>query len=286
MITSNGSVVGAIRRATLSDALQYASPTLHANSLIEVIPERIYAKDKLRPSDVYRLDATAVSLVQDEKGTLIGLLDQSALKRMHTRHMLCEEDQTKLLSDTIIQQIAQVTHDLKIEVYVIGGWVRDFMLGLPNLDLDFAVVGDALHLANKLAERFGGVVHPFKEFGGAHWVVSDTLTVDFTGARKERYDALGALPTVEQTHIDRDLQRRDFSINAMAIAIHKSKLGLLLDPMNGLFDLEQGYYEHYMDSRSYKIQQGYLSCPLLRSIQYALTKPPYFSYNRLQTRSK
>ena len=240
LTTSNGSVVGATRRSTLLNALQYASPTLHINALIEVIPDKIDAKETLSPKDCDKFDSTAVSLVQDEDGTLIGLLDQPALERVRTRHMLGKEEQAKLLSDTIIQQIAQVTHDLSIEVYVIGGWVRDFILGLPNQDLDFAVVGDALHLANVLAERFGGVVHPFLEFGGAHWVVSDTLTVDFTGARKEEYNALGALPTVEPTHIERDLQRRDFSINAMAIAIHRNKIGLLLDPMNGLVDLKQG----------------------------------------------
>ena len=237
LTTVDGVITGAVRKSTLIHALQYSSASLHIGALIEIAPQIVQAKDTV---STRKVETTSLTLVNDRNGELIGLLDSRALERIQTRHMLGKEEQAKLLSDPIIQQIAQVTHDLNIEVYVIGGWVRDFILGLPNLDLDFAVVGDALELANALADRFGGVVHPFKEFGGAHWVMSDTLTVDFTGARQEQYDTLGSLPTVEPTHIERDLQRRDFSINAMAIAIHKNKLGLLLDPLNGLLDLEEG----------------------------------------------
>ena len=237
LITVRGLVIGAVHKSTVLHALRYSSPNLHIEALIEVIPQIVQAKDTLNIDNV---ETTSLSIVHNTDGTLIGLLDQWAFDRVQSRHMLRKDDQDRLLSDPIIQQIFQVTQDIDAEVYVIGGWVRDFILGLPNLDLDFAVVGDALHLATTLAKQFGGVVHPFKDFGGAHWIVSDTLTVDFTGTRREEYETLGALPTVEPTHIDRDLQRRDFSINAMAIAIHRNKLGLLLDPMHGLLNLEQG----------------------------------------------
>lgn len=240
LTSDNGVISGAVLKSTILHALRYSSPTLEIGALIEVIPTTVCAHEPVNAHHLNRVYSTPVTLVHDKSGTPIGLLDFHAVERAHALHMLRKDDQAKLLSDPIIQQIYQVTNDLNIEVYVVGGWVRDFILGLPNLDLDFAVVGDALQLASALAAQFGGTVHPLEEFGGAHWIVSDTLTVDFTSARREEYETLGALPAVQPTHIEKDLQRRDFSINAMAIAIHQNKLGLLLDPMNGLVDLEHG----------------------------------------------
>ncbi len=239
LTTSNDEVVGAISRSTVSDALQYSDNTLHTAALVEWVPDIAQAKDTLLSYGVQWSERHPLRIVQNVAGATIGVLDRESWHRATTRHMLTREDQETLLSNPVIQQISIVAKDFNIEVYIIGGWVRDFLLGLPSKDLDFSVVGDALQLATELAQRFGGDVHQFKDFGGAHWVISDDLTIDFTGARSETYPTLGSLPVVKPTHIDRDLQRRDFCINAMAIAVHMNKLGLLLDPMNGMMDLEQ-----------------------------------------------
>ena len=239
LTTSNGHIVGAVARASVLSAFQYSELTLNVGAFIECIPRTAHAKDALLSYGLKWSESTPLRVVEDSSGKRIGLLDKSAWNRVSSRYMLTDEDQKRLTSNPIINQISLVAKDLNIEVYIIGGWVRDFILNLPSKDLDFAVVGDAFELATILAEQCGGEVHRFKDFGGAHWVISETLTIDFTGARKEEYPTFGALPVVAPTHIERDLLRRDFSINAMAIAVHMNKLGLLLDPMNGLVDLDR-----------------------------------------------
>ena len=237
--TSNGHIIGAVARSTVYDALQYSDEPFNVGNLVEYIPDIAHAKDTLLSYEQNASELPPLRIVHNTAGETIGVLDKRAWDRSQTRHMLTREDQEELLSNPIIKQISIVANNLGVEVYIIGGWVRDFLLDLPSKDLDFAVVGNAFHLATELATQFGGEVHQFNDFGGAHWVVSDTLTIDFTGTRSEKYATLGSLPVVAPTHIDRDLRRRDFSINAMAIAVHMNKLGLLLDPMNGLLDLQR-----------------------------------------------
>ena len=238
LTTSKDTIIGLISRTTLLQSLHYGDAEFQVGALVECIPDTAHAKDEFLSYGRQWSADTPLRVVQNTEGEVLGVLDKESWNRLSTRHMLTPEDKDLLFSNPIIEQIATVANDFGIEVYIIGGWVRDFILGLPSKDLDFAVVGNALQLATELARQFGGDVHQFNDFGGAHWIVSDTLTIDFTGARSEEYSTLGALPTVTNTHIDIDLQRRDFSINAMAIAIHMNKLGLLLDPMHGLRDLE------------------------------------------------
>jgi tRNA nucleotidyltransferase/poly(A) polymerase len=104
--------------------------------------------------------------------------------------------------------------------------------------LDFAVEGDVVALVSTLVDRFGGACHEFTNFGGVHWVISETLTLDFTQCRKEQYTSFAALPIVSRTHIDGDLYRRDFNINAMALALTGVQFGLFIDPFMGLQSLE------------------------------------------------
>ncbi len=124
-------------------------------------------------------------------------------------------------------------------IYLVGGPVRDLMLDLPPTDLDIAVVGDAIDLAAHLAEATGGRLVRHTRFGTAT-VSSGGCHVDFATARSETYEAAGALPTVHPSTIDADLHRRDFTINAMALALNGTAAGRLLDPANGRADLEAG----------------------------------------------
>ena len=123
-------------------------------------------------------------------------------------------------------------------VYLVGGTVRDILLGERSFDVDIAVEGDAIALAQALADALGGRVRAHDKFGTAVVVYGDDERVDVVTARTEFYDAPAALPTVEHASIREDLFRRDFTINAMAVSLKGADLGRLVDPFGGRRDLE------------------------------------------------
>jgi tRNA nucleotidyltransferase (CCA-adding enzyme) len=132
-------------------------------------------------------------------------------------------------------------------LYLVGGFVRDLLLGLANTDIDIVVEGDAISFAEKLAARYGGASEPHPQFRTATWHFdpqhfhAPADFIDFATARTETYEAPGALPTVTTpVSIDLDLFRRDFTINAMAIRLAPAPVGLLVDPYAGRTDLADG----------------------------------------------
>jgi tRNA nucleotidyltransferase (CCA-adding enzyme) len=125
-------------------------------------------------------------------------------------------------------------------VYLVGGSVRDVLLGEPNFDVDVVVEGDGIGLANELAEKLDGRVRAHRTFGTAVVLYNDDGRVDVVTARSESYHAPAVLPAVEPGTIDEDLHRRDFTINAMAVSLKGNALGELVDPFGGRADLEAG----------------------------------------------
>ena len=123
--------------------------------------------------------------------------------------------------------------------YLVGGAVRDLLRGGSAVDLDLAVEGDARSVARTLAERLGGTAREHERFGTAT-VRSPDLVFDLATTRTETYDAPGALPRVAAAPLAEDLRRRDFTVNAMAVALTGDRLGHLHDPHGGLADLEAG----------------------------------------------
>jgi tRNA nucleotidyltransferase (CCA-adding enzyme) len=123
-------------------------------------------------------------------------------------------------------------------VYLVGGTVRDILLGEPNFDVDIVVEGDAIGLANDLADDLDGRVRAHRAFGTAVVLYGDDERVDLVTARRETYHAPAVLPTVEPGSIEEDLHRRDFTINAMAVSLKGEALGELVDPFGGREDLE------------------------------------------------
>jgi tRNA nucleotidyltransferase (CCA-adding enzyme) len=135
--------------------------------------------------------------------------------------------------------------------YLVGGWVRDLLRGeVPERGPDLAVEGDAPLVARALADRLGGEVREYERFRTAIVRIGD-VDVDLVTSRKETYDEPGALPRVEQAPLVEDLWRRDFSVNAMAIALKGDDLGHLYDPHGGLSDLEAGLLR-VLHERSFK----------------------------------
>lgn len=139
----------------------------------------------------------------------------------------------------ILQKIALSAKELGMPCYLIGGFVRDKILGRETKDMDIVTAGDGIQLAAKVAEKFSPEpeVNYFKNFGTAQ-IKTTGLEIEFVGARKESYSYESRKPAVETGTIEDDQNRRDFTINAMAISLNKKDFGELVDPFNGIRDLE------------------------------------------------
>jgi tRNA nucleotidyltransferase (CCA-adding enzyme) len=142
----------------------------------------------------------------------------------------------------LIGQVADEASAWGSPLHLVGGSVRDLLLGRPINDLDLTVEGNAIALGRALVKKRGGRLKAFYKFGTASWIfpssVSNIGFLDLISARKESYDRPGALPTVEMSSLDDDLRRRDFTINAMAIRLDGGHFGRLYDPLHGREDLE------------------------------------------------
>jgi tRNA nucleotidyltransferase (CCA-adding enzyme) len=147
--------------------------------------------------------------------------------------------------------------------YLVGGAVRDLLLGTDSLDLDIAVEGDAELVAAELGARLGGTVRTHGRFGTAT-VEADGLRLDLAGTRRESYPQPGALPEVEPASLTEDLGRRDFTINAMALSLGAADLGTIHDPQGGRDDLEAGLVR-VLHPRSFEDDPT----RLLRAVRYA-----------------
>ena len=166
-----------------------------------------------------------------------------------------DEALAQILDRDIFHQISTVADGLGVECYVVGGYVRDIFLERPSADIDVVVVGSGIEVAKGLKQLLGKRAHlsVFKNFGTAQVKIRERqrgdgpgdedvseIEVEFVGARKESYSHDSRKPVVENGTLEDDQNRRDFTINAMAICLNQSRFGELVDPFNGLADLEDG----------------------------------------------
>jgi len=142
------------------------------------------------------------------------------------------------LNEPIFKLIQQASDELNVDSYAIGGYVRDFFLERKSKDIDVVTLGKSIDLANLLHQKLGEEAHlsVFKTFGTAQIKYHD-LEIEFVGARKESYNHNSRNPIVEDGSLEDDQNRRDFTINAIAIGLSKNNFGKLLDPFDGLNDL-------------------------------------------------
>lgn len=143
------------------------------------------------------------------------------------------------IAHQIFTTISEVAAEKSTSAFVIGGFVRDLILNRPSKDIDVVVLGSGLEMAEHVANKLGiKKVAYYKNFGTAAFVFDD-LEIEFVGARKESYERNSRKPIVENGSLADDQNRRDFTINALAISLSKSSFGEVVDPFNGLEDLKK-----------------------------------------------
>ena len=161
----------------------------------------------------------------------------------------------EILDKDIFHKIGEAADGMGVECYLVGGYVRDIFLERPTNDIDVVVVGSGIEVAKKLQTLLGtnpktgkprAHLAVYRNFGTAQVKFYDT-EVEFVGARKESYNRLSRKPIVEDGTLEDDQNRRDFTINAMAICLNKERFGELVDPFDGIYDLEDGIIRTPLD---------------------------------------
>ena len=161
----------------------------------------------------------------------------------------------QILDKNIFHRIGEVADELGVECYLVGGYVRDIFLERPTNDIDVVVVGSGIEVATALQHKLGknpktgrwrAHLAVYRNFGTAQVKFHDT-EVEFVGARRESYDRSSRKPIVEDGTLEDDQNRRDFTINAMAVCLNHDRFGELVDPFDGIYDLEDGIIRTPLD---------------------------------------
>ncbi len=253
------SLVGLLTRRAVDRAMNHQMGHQPVATIMEAGQVYVQPNDGLEALRQKMMDSGWGQMpVLNNDGKIIGIVTRTDLIRRWTepplhaiQHSLMHQKLARVLPQDVWQlilTIAQHAQAAQMGLYLVGGFVRDVLLDVPNLDIDFVVEGDVQQLAESLCQKYGGDVHLHAQFGTAKWVLDAAQLnlangpdfIDFATARAEFYEQPTALPTVRQSSIKQDLHRRDFTINTMAIRLAPEPMGELLDYYNGQRDLHDG----------------------------------------------
>ncbi|GAB4268180.1 MAG: CBS domain-containing protein [Candidatus Promineifilaceae bacterium] len=273
VVDENGRVIGLLTRRAVDRAMNHNMGHQPVSRIMKSGSIYVYPSDSIRRVQQLMLDEGwgQIPVVSDETADPrpIGIVTRTDL----LNHLFQPTDtpgttnlrtrlQTALPAPLwgLVLAASRVAEEMKMPLYFVGGPVRDLLLGLPPVDLDMVVEGDAIALVAALQAKFGGEFHTHERFGTAKWLVMPEIwqqlaqladetavvdpktlptAVDFVTARTEFYTEPSALPQIARGSIKLDLHRRDFALNTLAVRLDGAYLGRLLDFYGGLRDLEQ-----------------------------------------------
>jgi tRNA nucleotidyltransferase (CCA-adding enzyme) len=270
-VVENGRLVGLVTRREVDHALAHKL-SLPARSLMEAGEVAVFPPDPVEHVQQVMADSGwgQVPVLDPRSRSIMGIITRTdVIKALggEGEGLTGRENLTSQLASALppprfglLRLIGQKGETFHLSAYVVGGFVRDLLLGLPSTDFDIVVEGDALELVNALVEAYGGRAVRHRRFGTAKWELNgardqlaDLLSprgeisvqdlpasLDFISARMEFYEYPSALPTVQRASIKMDLHRRDFTINTMAIRLDGRHFGELYDYWGGLNDLRRG----------------------------------------------
>lgn len=268
-VVKDDKVVGLLTRRAVDRALGHKLK-VKTGSLMEAGSYSLLPSDTL--DELQKLMASTgwgqIPILDPETHQVIGIVTRTDLLKMLPKGTGPLPGQTNFASRlekalpplrlALLKLVADQSHENKQALYIVGGFVRDLLLDRPSIDFDIVVEGDAIRLAKKLAEKFGGRIVSHSRFGTAKWQIQDIRphltqllagktgngddlpeSLDLITARTEFYDHPSALPTVERSSIKLDLHRRDFTINTLALRLDGRHYGELYDYWGGLADLQK-----------------------------------------------
>ncbi len=246
LVVEDGRLVGAVGREDLDKAIAHGLSHAPVKGIMSSRVVSVPADAPLGDVQEALSGSTDGRIAVLESDRLVGVVTRSDVLRALGEQPTAEVEVETSLADELagleglqgtFEAISAVSEPYD-GVYLVGGTVRDILLGEPNFDVDVAVEGDAIELARSLADALEGRVRAHRKFGTAVVLYSEDERVDVVTARTEFYDAPAALPSVEHATIREDLFRRDFTINAMAVSLKGEDFGRLVDPFGGRRDLE------------------------------------------------
>ena len=256
----NNKFSGIVYTKTLNEAIKLKKENLTLSNF--VIDDIItFTPDmNITEAEKYLINSSQEIFPVLKNGNVVGLVSRGfLLKAIHGQIFSAEKDsfisreriKPKVVNyinrlrqfipkDTLekLEKLGEVAQELGYRAYIVGGIVRDIVMGRKNLDIDILVEGDARELAKRFAKRYGYKVNIYGEFLTAQVILSEYEKWDFATARTEIYEYAGAYPKVKRATLKEDLYRRDFTINTLAIEITKDNFGNLIDYFNGLKDIK------------------------------------------------
>ncbi len=269
-VVENNQVKGLLTRRAVDRALSHNLERAAA-SLMDAGSVSVAPKDSLEKLQKVMADSGwgQVPVVDPASGEVVGITTRTDLLKVLAGRSQGGIDHQNLSAQieavlppahlSLLHLISRAAKELQLPIFVVGGFARDLLLKTPSIDLDFVVEGDALLLAEKLSAQYGGRITSHKKFGTAKWRIdlaepvlisgiqsdapaADTAAlpagIDLISSRTEFYERPSALPIVKNSSIKLDLQRRDFTINTMAVRLDGKHFGELYDYWGGLSDLE------------------------------------------------
>jgi tRNA nucleotidyltransferase (CCA-adding enzyme) len=246
LVIEEGQLVGAVSREDLDKAIAHGLSHAPVKGIMSSRVATVEAATPLAEVQAALAGSPDGRVAVLEDGVVVGVVTRSDLLRALGERPEAEVEPGASLAGELsgLTALAKVFEAVAAAsepydgVYLVGGTVRDILLGEPNFDVDIAVEGDAIGLARSVADALDGRVRAHSKFGTAVVVYGDDQRVDVVTARTEFYHAPAALPSVEHATIREDLFRRDFTINAMAVSLKGEDFGRLVDPFHGRRDLE------------------------------------------------
>ncbi|MFN6991691.1 MAG: CBS domain-containing protein [Fervidobacterium sp.] len=257
-VIEENKLVGIVTKKSVDKAINHGLGKRPIKSIMT--SKLITAKTTTPVSEIKRLmlenDIGRIPIL-DENNILVGIITRSDIIRTENLRTVSSNIEiptslnfnniTPLINERLPRRIVNLLrliglygNEKKMPVYVVGGFVRDLLLNIENYDIDIVVEGNGLEFAKYMASQFGAIVVPYEKFFTATVVFKDGFKIDVATARTEYYEKPGELPQVDISTIRKDLYRRDFTINAMAIKLNPQEFGLLYDFFNCQKDLEQG----------------------------------------------
>ena len=247
-------LVGIVTRSDVDRSLHHRLGDMPVRNILHTGPLHVKPSDPVDEVQRVMIEHGLGQVPVVEDGRFVGIVTRTDLIKLWTptRNHSRADELRRLLAEALPEALRalllrarDVANDLGYSLYIVGGFVRDLLLGSPTLDLDLVVEGDAIHLARTLAPQVGGRVRSHARFGTAKVILPKgdlpdiPPALDFVTARTEFYEQPSVLPSVERSSIKQDLYRRDFTINTLAICLDRDRYGELLDFYGGERDIRQ-----------------------------------------------